>query len=394
MPIIQPTFKIPDWIPLIGGEWGPFLNMNLGKSEQKQLFILFVVSIVLIAIFGSLAYATSTNSSSEDDTNDESKKGVYSFFIGLFAGIIFGLIDNAGLWFGMDSLDPIFDGSKVPWVYGYGGKRQFSGINDNDECVYYGVEFKDGKLMHNERINGLTPQEICEKTASEYTKVIHMIDRSNLSSKEKARKFENILTNEKAFADPNSQLFMGSNMRKEDFFKAFSDYRVNENMYHAQIEVYRKYLNNQFASSPEEAKKIGSLTKKQFQKKLELKDKLKRYKGWKSKYMGNPTPEDTKKAKEIEEELKQYQVWPGKNKKLAKATMNGYKFGSLSQAALGNTFSDVLGSFLSSFILIMLIHLTNVDNFSILTETLGIFIGCLLGILLPRTLLYKLTYKT
>jgi hypothetical protein len=39
MPLIEPSFRIPKSIPLIGGEWGPFINPSLRRGEQKQLFI-------------------------------------------------------------------------------------------------------------------------------------------------------------------------------------------------------------------------------------------------------------------------------------------------------------------------------------------------------------------
>lgn len=393
MPIIKPSFSVPDWVPLIGGHWGPFWNTNLGKSEKKQLFILFVVSLVLIGIFGALAYTTQKDST-ETTAEEETDEPVYSFFIGLFAGIVFGLIDNAGLWFGMDALDPIFDPAKIPWVYGYGGRRQFSGMTDSDECVYYGAEFKDGKLSHGERFGERTPEEICGKTRDEYFRVMEMVSRSNMDAKERHKKLDNIVTNERAYADPKSEVFLGANLTKAEFFGRFEKYSINEKAYTNQINVYRQYLNHQYPSTEEEAKRIGSITEAQAARKYKLKDQLAKYKAFKSKYFGTPSTEDRQKVNEIEEELKYLQVWPGKNKKLARASLNGYTFGSLTNAGLGNTYSDLLGSFLSSFILILLINLTNVSNFSIITETLGIFIGCLLGVALPRTLLHKLSYKT
>jgi hypothetical protein len=57
------------------------------------------------------------------------------------------------------------------------------------------------------------------------------------------------------------------------------------------------------------------------------------------------------------------------------------------KAGYGNTFSDVVGSFLSKFIARIVESRTKVTDYPIWSETLGVFIGCLVGIAVPRMIL-------
>jgi hypothetical protein len=79
----------------------------LTKEEKRKLIILLVVSTILILLMGFIAFKT-------DKSKDIlSFLGIYPFpsllsiLVGMSANIVFGIIDNGGLFFGMDALDPI-----------------------------------------------------------------------------------------------------------------------------------------------------------------------------------------------------------------------------------------------------------------------------------------------
>lgn len=59
------------------------------------------------------------------------------------------------------------------------------------------------------------------------------------------------------------------------------------------------------------------------------------------------------------------------------------------KSGYGNTFSDVIGSFLSTFIARLVESRTKVVDYPIWSETLGVFVGCLVGIAVPRAILGK-----
>jgi hypothetical protein len=403
MPIIEPLFNIPKSIPFIGGPWGPFINTNLRKAEQKQLFVLFIVSLLLIFAFGSWAYYSNKN---YIETNPGSKEpepspnidsyNVSEFLgfdklidfnalmVGMGSGIVFGLIDNGGLWFGMDALDPLFEPSTVPWVYGYGGKREYSGLV-NDDSVYYGVKFKDGTLDRGEKIGSRTPEEISRKIQNDYDRVRKKINNSDKDRKEKIKQRESITTNEAAFADPNSPLFLGTNMTKVDFFKYMVGYKVNEDTYNYRIENYRDYLNNRnLPKTNKEAERKGILTRAQKLQKLKYKKELARLERARLMNLGFPTQKYKDKVSRLKMEIRNRRVWPGSNKKLAQSWMGGWSPGKLTQAGIGNTYSDFLGAFLSTFVGVLILNMSSISNVSLLSEVIGIVVGCLLGIVLPR----------
>ena len=58
-------------------------------------------------------------------------------------------------------------------------------------------------------------------------------------------------------------------------------------------------------------------------------------------------------------------------------------------AGWGNTFSDALGSFLSVFIANIISNMTKVNQTPIWTESIGIIIGCILGIYIPKAIAGK-----
>ena len=402
MPLIEPSFRIPKSIPLIGGEWGPFVNPSLRKGEQKQLFILFIVSLVLILVFGTITYYSSKSSFESPKSSEEPEElpehfslGYFlgleklidfnSLMVGMGAGIVFGLIDNGGLWFGMDALDPVFEPATVPWVYSYGGKRAYSGMMADDDSVYYGVKFKDGILERGDKIGSRHPYEICKKIQNDYDKANYTIDERDQSSYESFKQRQAVRTNEAAFADPNSPLFLGANMTKDDFFKNFVQFKINETNYSDRVDNYRDYLNNRnLPTNAKKAREQGMLTKAQKAHKLKLKHELRGLEGLRFKNLGFPTQKYKNKVKKLKAQIKELQVWPGNNKKLAQGWMGGWAPGKLTQAGIGNTYSDFLGSFLSTFVGVLILNMTGISNVSLLSEVVGIIIGCLLGIALPR----------
>jgi hypothetical protein len=58
--------------------------------------------------------------------------------------------------------------------------------------------------------------------------------------------------------------------------------------------------------------------------------------------------------------------------------------GELTRAGLGNTFSDGLGAFLGSFSGIIIKSITKVDDTPIWSDAIGIVIGCLIGLYVPK----------
>lgn len=63
--------------------------------------------------------------------------------------------------------------------------------------------------------------------------------------------------------------------------------------------------------------------------------------------------------------------------------------GILTKAGIGNTFSDLLGSFLGTFGGLMIKNVTGISDTPIWAESVGIVVGCLLGIFIPRAITGK-----
>lgn len=98
--------------------------MNL-NTKQRNVLRLLAVSAILIVFFGALAYKSSNddhlrkNPESEPLTlmqflnNSNSMPSSKSIIVGMMSGIVFGFVDNAGLFFGMDALDPYLPGGEL-----------------------------------------------------------------------------------------------------------------------------------------------------------------------------------------------------------------------------------------------------------------------------------------
>jgi len=88
---------------------------KISTRERHRLFKLFAVSYIAIILFGVAAWLTeNTDNVSEFINNYKGPILSYDFLktviVGVVYGLVFGIIDNVGLWFGMDALDPIIKG--------------------------------------------------------------------------------------------------------------------------------------------------------------------------------------------------------------------------------------------------------------------------------------------
>lgn len=60
------------------------------------------------------------------------------------------------------------------------------------------------------------------------------------------------------------------------------------------------------------------------------------------------------------------------------------KWGGKTQAGIGNTYSDALGSFLGTFIGGSMQNYTGIKDTPLIAESIGIILGCLVGVIVPR----------
>ena len=309
--IIRPYFETS-----ITGPVGPWFNTDLDSNERYKLIRLLVAFIVLVVGFGALGYWFVKEKADfprdcgpieepkdfKEFIDSEALADPQAFFLGMGAGLVFGFIDNFGLWFGMDALDAAFDPSKVPWVMGYGGKRPYAGSKE---------EFRNAKLKNGKRLGD---------------------DVSKLNIKSKQKAYDTLINgnkkkglfNQKAFTNPQNPMFLGTTMTSEQFIKAYNGNKLTEQTY---INMINK-----------------ANTKNQY---------------------------------------------PGTDKNLGKQYEDGYSFGKLTQAGIGNTFSDALGAFMATFIGVIIVNSKNYTSVSLISEALGIIFGCMIAILIARMLSNK-----
>ena len=100
--------------------------MNFQK--HKNLIILLLVTIILIFISTAWAFNTVNNKKREkgeeevsffEFINNGKTVSLKQILVGMSFGAIFGFIDNFGLWYGMDYLDPYLPGGNLTKA-GYG----------------------------------------------------------------------------------------------------------------------------------------------------------------------------------------------------------------------------------------------------------------------------------
>jgi len=63
--------------------------------------------------------------------------------------------------------------------------------------------------------------------------------------------------------------------------------------------------------------------------------------------------------------------------------------GELTKAGLGNTFSDGLGAFLGTFSGVIIKSITKIDDTPVWSDAIGIIIGCLIGLYVPKMITGK-----
>jgi len=79
------------------------------SPEVQNLIKLVGVSVVLIATAGYFSYKSYMERYPDSNINEWFNGKTFStntILIGMVSGLIFGFIDNAGLWIGMEYLDP------------------------------------------------------------------------------------------------------------------------------------------------------------------------------------------------------------------------------------------------------------------------------------------------
>ena len=100
--------------------------MNFQK--HKNLIILLLGTIILISISIAWAFNTVNNKKLENGEeqvsfiefiNNGKTVSLKQILVGMSFGAIFGFIDNFGLWYGMDYLDPYLPGGNLTKA-GYG----------------------------------------------------------------------------------------------------------------------------------------------------------------------------------------------------------------------------------------------------------------------------------
>ena len=86
------------------------------KLEQKKLSTLLWASLIVILVVGAACYIYLRNHYKENENKEftltefingtEGVPPMKNVLVGMVFGIVFGFIDNAGMFFGMDALEP------------------------------------------------------------------------------------------------------------------------------------------------------------------------------------------------------------------------------------------------------------------------------------------------
>ena len=100
----------------------------MNYQKHQGLINLLVVTVFFVGIFLMLAFNVVNNSRIEKGEskltfiqflNNNSEVTLKKVLVGMSFGMIFGFIDNFGLWYGMDYLDPYIPGGNLTKA-GYG----------------------------------------------------------------------------------------------------------------------------------------------------------------------------------------------------------------------------------------------------------------------------------
>lgn len=84
------------------------------KDTKRRMRIFLIIVLVAICVCGIIAFFVQKSNDANLDCSMfmNGRITALSVIVGMVSGLVFGFIDNAGLFFGMDYLDPVF--SKLP----------------------------------------------------------------------------------------------------------------------------------------------------------------------------------------------------------------------------------------------------------------------------------------
>lgn len=82
------------------------IEKNITLEDKKKLLTFLSICLVLILVVGLIAYRFSGKPNVLNFLDIKPFPSVLAIITGMFANIIFGIIDNGGLFFGMSALDP------------------------------------------------------------------------------------------------------------------------------------------------------------------------------------------------------------------------------------------------------------------------------------------------
>ena len=100
--------------------------MNLSKHRNLLILIICTISLISISVYGAYYVVNKKRNDRGEEKlsfiqfiNNNSEVTLKQVIIGMSFGMIFGFIDNFGLWYGMDYLDPYLPGGNLTKA-GYG----------------------------------------------------------------------------------------------------------------------------------------------------------------------------------------------------------------------------------------------------------------------------------
>ena len=87
-------------------ESNDIISKSITFEDKKKLLIFLTICLILILVVGFIAYKASGKSNVLNFLDIRPFPSLLAIITGMFANIIFGIIDNGGLFFGMSALDP------------------------------------------------------------------------------------------------------------------------------------------------------------------------------------------------------------------------------------------------------------------------------------------------
>lgn len=82
------------------------IGNKITLEDKKNLLTFLSICIILILVVGIIAYKFSGKPNVLNFLDIKPFPSILAIITGMFANIIFGIIDNGGLFFGMSALDP------------------------------------------------------------------------------------------------------------------------------------------------------------------------------------------------------------------------------------------------------------------------------------------------